>query len=66
MEALTIYEAGLRAPDGKYANFISSTNRQDVDEYIETMKTTAPYGHTILFLEKTFRLVSTTPHIVQA
>ena len=66
METMTIYEAGLRAPDGKYAKFISSPNKQVVDEYIEIMKTTKPYGKTILFLEKTFHLVSTTPHIVQA
>ena len=66
METMTIYEAGLRAPDGKYVKFISSSNKQDVDEHIEIMKTTKPHGNVILFFEKTFHLVTTTPHIVRA
>lgn len=65
MEALTIYEAGLRAPNGEYAQFIFSPNKQEIDEYIKIMKKVKPHEMTILFMEKTFHLVSTTPHIVR-
>jgi hypothetical protein len=64
METLTIYEAGMRSDSGKYAEFIKSTDRAKVEEYIEIMKQTRTDGFEILFLEKTYHLVCTTPQIV--
>lgn len=64
METLIIYEAGGRSEDGRYVKFIESPKREDVEECIEIMKKTQPHGTTIVFLEKTFHLVNTTPFII--
>ena len=64
MQNLTIFEAGMRSEAGRYAEFITSPDREKVEEYIEIMKLSKPEGMTIVFLEKNYQLVSTTPHIV--
>lgn len=64
MQSLTVFEAGMRSESGRYAEFITSPDRKKVDDYIEIMKVSKPEGMTIVFLEKTYQLVSTTPHIV--
>ena len=65
METMTLYEAGTRSEEnGGYNKFIESLDREVVEAHIETMKTTVPHKMTIVFLEKTFHLVSTTPHII--
>lgn len=64
MESLTVFEAGMRSEGGRYAEFISSPDRKKVEDYIEIMKETKPEGMSIVFLEKTYQLVSTTPHII--
>lgn len=61
---LLIYEAGIRSRSGRYAKFIESPNPKEVEEYIETMKLIAPEVSRIVYLTKTYRLISTEPHIV--
>ena len=65
MDTLIIYEAGLRTEAGKYHNFISSTCINEVEDYIEIVKVSKPESMSIIFIEKTYHLVSTTPHIVE-
>jgi hypothetical protein len=64
MEALTVFEAGMRNPDGKYSKFIESPDRKEVADYIETMKSCRPIDFDLVFYEKTYHLVSTIPHII--
>ena len=64
MESLIIYEAGLRAPNGRNCKFVSSNNKQEVIDYIEIMKETKTEFFEIYFHTKTYNLVSTVPHII--
>ncbi len=61
---MDIYEAGIRDEVGKYSLFIQSNDKDAVIDYTETMKETVPLSHEIVFLEKTYELVCTTPHII--
>ena len=64
MNSLVIYEAGARSPSGKYSKFIESPKQQDVDDYLCIMKGCVPCNFELVKLEKTYHLVSTTPHII--
>jgi hypothetical protein len=61
---MDIYEAGIRDEAGKYSMMIQSNDKDAVIDCIETMKNTIPLTHEISFLEKTYELVCTTPHII--
>ena len=63
---LLIYEAGMRDRSDRYAKFIESPDQKEVEEHIETMKLIALEGSHIVYLTKTYRLISTVPHIVSA
>lgn len=63
-ETLTVFEAGVRDGDGNYRQFIQSNDRVRVVDYIEIMKESCFDSLDIVFLEKTFHLVSTTQHII--
>jgi hypothetical protein len=64
MENLTVFEAGARSPDGKYATFMESPEKSKIDDYLEIMKRTVPEDFELVFMEKTYRLISTTPNII--
>ncbi len=64
MNDLIVFEAGLRSEEGYYSKFMESPDRGRVEEYIEIMKSTKPEGAEIMFMEKCYQLVSTTPHII--
>lgn len=66
METLIVFEAGIRNEDGQYHKFMDSPNREEVQEYLEIMKETKPEDSTLVFMEKTYKLVCTTPYIVSA
>jgi len=55
----------MRVIDGKYETFIKSTDRQEVLDYIDIMKTTIAEGMEIVLYEKTYLLISTVPHIIK-
>ena len=64
METLTIFEAGMRSPEGKYSKFIESPDRNKVTEYLEIMDKCKADGFELMLYEKTYHCVSTTPHII--
>ncbi len=64
MESLIVFEAGMRSEEGKYSKFMESPDRQKVEEYLEIMKKTRTDNFQLVFLEKTYHLICTTPHIV--
>ena len=64
METLTIFEAGMRSPDGSYSKFIESPNRSEVARYLELMSECKAEGFQLVFYEKTYHCVSTTTHVV--
>ncbi len=57
---LIVFEAGMRNPLGKYSKFMESPNREEVDDYIEIMKTTKPEIFELVLLEKHYTLINTT------
>lgn len=61
METLTIYEAGVRSPEGRNATFMTSPDLNAVEEYFEIMQTTVASGFECFLREKNYHLVSTTP-----
>ena len=63
MSDLMVFEAGLRI-NGKYSKFMESPERKKVIEYLEIMKETKPDGGELIFLQKDYRLTSTTPQII--
>lgn len=65
METVTVFAAGIRDGNGVYREFISSRKKSDVDEYIEIMQGVVDQDFEIVFHEKTYRLVSTVPHIIK-
>lgn len=64
METLIIFEAGMRSRNGKYSKFIESPDRSKVIEHIEIMKLCNPTDLELVFYEKTYHCVSTTPRII--
>ena len=64
MSTITVFESGVRIGNGEYCKFIESNEKQNVIDYIEIMKHTKPENSEIVFLEKTYNLVSTIPHII--
>ena len=62
-EQMTLFECGLRI-NGRYCQFMESNNRESIDEYINIMRETNPPYAEILFLEKTYELVSSTPYVI--
>lgn len=65
MSDLTVFEAGMRNLKGNYNKFMESPDRDEVEEYLEIMKTTMPEDFELVLLEKRYVLVTTTPHIVK-
>ena len=63
MSDLMVFEAGLRI-NGKYSKFMESPERKKVIEYLEIMKKTKPDNGELIFLQKDYRLILTTPHII--
>lgn len=64
---LIIFEAGMRhSAGGKYYKFMESPDKAKVEEYLEIMKGTKPDESELVFSEKTYRLIATTPHIIEA
>jgi hypothetical protein len=64
MGDLIIYAAGIRI-NGKYSEFITSPNKEEVDEYLEIMKKSTPAYSELVFMTNNYRLISSTPHIVK-
>ena len=64
-DRLVVYEAGVINSNGKYSKFIESPEKKKVEDYIEIMKTSVLEGLTIVFLEKTYDLISTIPHTIK-
>ena len=64
MDSLIVFEAGMRNQEGKYFEFMESPDRKKVEDYLEIMKKTKPDNFELVFLEKNYHLVSTTPHVV--
>ena len=64
MQAITIYEVGMRSPKGEYTKFDESTNKKEADVFLEIMKKCTPDGFEVVFLEKVYHCVSTVPHII--
>ena len=64
MSDLTIYETGMRNPDGGYSKFMESPDEKAVDDHIDIMKDCRPEGFEIMRYKKTYRLISTIPHII--
>ena len=64
MQALTIYEVGMRNPNGEYSKFCDSPNKNEVDDHLEIMKKCTPHNFQLVFLEKTYHCVSTVPYII--
>ena len=62
---LIVFEVGLRNPVGKYSKFMESQDRDKVNEYIEIMRSSIDDYFEIVFLEKDYKLVSTTPLIIK-
>ena len=60
---LIIYEAGVRIGNN-YSKFTESPDKQKTIDYIEILKVTKPENSEIILLEKTYRVISTIPHIV--
>ena len=65
MQSITIYEVGMRSPKGEYTKFDESTNKKEADVFLEIMKKFTPDGFEVVFLEKVYHCVSTTPHIIK-
>ena len=65
MEDILVYSAGVRDADGKYTQFIESRDRDDVDEYIEIMKTVVSKNLSIVFNRSIYRCMDVTPHVVR-
>jgi hypothetical protein len=62
-EDLVIYEVGVRYGDNHYAAFLESPNKDAVLEHARLVRDTVDDEHTVVFMEKTYRLISTIPHI---
>ena len=60
MSDLTVFEAGMRSESGKYETSITSSDKSEIDNYIEIMKEAKPEGMTIVRFEKRYRLIITT------
>lgn len=63
MEKLVIFEAGVSNSEGKYSKFIQSPDREKVIEYMNIMEVCVDADFEIIYLEKVFNCVSTTPKI---
>ena len=63
MTDLIVFEAGIRNEEGKYSKFMDSPDRKKVEDYLDIMKTTKPENFELVFLEKHYSLISTTPTI---
>jgi hypothetical protein len=62
---IKVYEAGVRNElTGKYSQFITSRVRAEVDDYIDIMKQTVSTDYEIVFYERFYNLISTTPYII--
>jgi len=59
METIVIYEAGVLKSDGLYTNFIKSPDKNEVEDYFESMKLYSNDGTTCVMYEKTYKLVET-------
>tara|TARA_R110000822_G_scaffold122229_1_gene256333 strand:+ start:516 stop:725 length:210 start_codon:yes stop_codon:yes gene_type:complete len=66
MQSITIYEVGMRSPNGEYSKFCESPDKSKVDDHLEIMKKCTPDGFEVVFLEKVYHCVSTTPHIIKS
>ncbi len=62
---IVVYSAGVRNPDGKYTQFVESTDRSIVDDYIEIMKMTVGEEHSIMFYQADYRCIGVIPRIVR-
>jgi len=65
MESLIVFEAGVRSPEGKYSVFKTSPNRAEIEEYIRIIDHMVAEDFEILFSEKFYTLVTTTPTLIK-
>jgi hypothetical protein len=64
MSDLIIFEAGMRI-GGAYSKFMESPDREKVEEHAEIMRAAVSSEDIeIVILEKTYRLINTTPYII--
>jgi len=64
-EEIRIYEGGIRLESGTYVQILRSEDRVKVEEDIDLIKDINPDWE-VVFLEKCYHLVSTTPRIIYA
>ena len=65
MSDLVIFEVGMRDIDGRYTEFMKSPDRKQVDDYSDLMNDVVDECFEIVKLEKSYKLLTTTPHIVK-
>ena len=65
MEDLIVFEVGIRIESGEYSKFMESPNKKEVLDYLNILKETKPYSSELVFSEKRYRGISTTPVIVK-
>jgi len=64
-EEIRIYEGGIRLESGTYVQILRSEDRSKVEEDIDLIKDMNP-DKEVVFLEKCYHLVRTTPYIIYA
>lgn len=66
MSDLVIYEVGVRVNDGSYATMMESPDRDEAVDYINLLRKNAQKNTEIVFITKTYKLVSTVPHLFRS
>lgn len=61
---MIIFETGIRTENGVYIPFISSADKEVVNNHIKLMGVVIPDHCEIMFFTKHYHLVDTTPHII--
>ena len=58
------YETGVRDMAGTYRKFAESPDRGEILEHAERIRDIVAGGCEVVFLEKTYQLISTVPFVV--
>lgn len=62
---MKIYSAGIRSEIIPYKEFKQSCEKSEIDDFIEFLKDVVLNEYDIVYFEKEYALVSTTPHIIK-
>lgn len=58
---MTIYEVGVRTPNGGYSTFIESPDLSVIESYLQIMKKTTATGFQCVLSKRDYELICTTP-----